>query len=110
MFAEQPYDDVTIQDIAARAGVPRALMHHYFSTKRDVYAALFERASDRFLARVSPDPRLPLAQQLAPRSRATSNPLSITPSKRSRSTGVHCRMTRQSGQSSLNSSTSWANF
>jgi AcrR family transcriptional regulator len=32
MFAEQPYDDVTIQDIAARAGVPRALMHHYFST------------------------------------------------------------------------------
>ena len=65
MFAEQPYDDVMIQDIAARAGVSRALMYHYFSTKRDVYAALFMRASDRFLARVSRDPRLPLAQQLA---------------------------------------------
>ena len=32
MFAEQPYDDVMIQDIAARAGVSRALMYHYFST------------------------------------------------------------------------------
>lgn len=65
MFAEKPYDDVMIQDIAARAGVSRALMYHYFSTKRDVYVALFKRASDRFLARVSPDPQLPLAQQLA---------------------------------------------
>jgi AcrR family transcriptional regulator len=65
MFAEKPYDDVMIQDIAARAGVSRALMYHYFSTKRDLYVALFKRASDRFLARVSPDPQLPLAQQLA---------------------------------------------
>lgn len=65
MFAEKPYDDVMIQDIAARAGVSRALMYHYFSTKRDVYVALFKRASDRFLARVSPDPQRPLAEQLA---------------------------------------------
>lgn len=65
MFAEKPCDDVMIHDIAARAGVSRALMYHYFSTKRDVYVALFKRASDRFLARVSPDPQLPLAQQLA---------------------------------------------
>jgi AcrR family transcriptional regulator len=64
MFAEKPYDDVMIQDIAVRAGVSRALMYHYFSTKREVYVALFKRASDRFLARVSPDPQLPLAQQL----------------------------------------------
>ena len=65
MFAEKPYDDVMIQDIAARAGVSRALMYRYFSTKRDLYVALFKRASDRFLARISPDPQLPLAQQLA---------------------------------------------
>jgi AcrR family transcriptional regulator len=65
MFAQQPYDDVMIQDVAARAGVSRALMYHYFPTKRDLYVALFKRASDRFLARVSPDPQLPLAQQLA---------------------------------------------
>lgn len=65
MFAEKPYDDVQIRDIAAVAGVSRATMYHYFPTKRDLYAALFKRASDRFLARVSPDPQLPLAEQLA---------------------------------------------
>jgi AcrR family transcriptional regulator len=65
MFAEQPYRDVLMEDIAARAGVSRSLMYHHFSSKRDLYVALFKRASDRFLARVSPDPQLPLAEQLA---------------------------------------------
>jgi AcrR family transcriptional regulator len=65
MFAEKPYDDVLMEDIAARAGVSRALMYRYFSSKRDLYVALFKRASDRFLARVSPHPQLPLAEQLA---------------------------------------------
>ncbi len=65
MFAEKPYDDVMIQDIAAVAGVSRALMYRYFPSKRDIYVALFKRASDRLLARVSPDPQLPFAEQLA---------------------------------------------
>jgi AcrR family transcriptional regulator len=65
LFAEKPYDDVMIQDIAALAGVSRALMYHYFPTKRDLYVAIFERASSRFLARASPDPELSLSEQLA---------------------------------------------
>jgi AcrR family transcriptional regulator len=65
MFAEKPYDDVLMEDIAARAGVSRSLLYHHFLNKRDLYVALFKRASDRFLARVSPDPQLPLAEQLA---------------------------------------------
>ena len=65
MFAEKPYDDVMVQDIAAVAGVSRALLYHYFPTKRDLYVAIFQRASDRFLARVSRDQQLPLAEQLA---------------------------------------------
>jgi AcrR family transcriptional regulator len=65
MFAEKPYDDVYMEDIAARAGCSRALMYHYFPSKRDLYVAIFKRASNRFLARVSPDPQLPLAEQLA---------------------------------------------
>jgi AcrR family transcriptional regulator len=65
MFAEKPYDDVLMEDIAAVAGVSRSLMYHHFSSKRDLYVALFKRAIDRFLARVSPDPELPLAEQLA---------------------------------------------
>ena len=65
LFAEKPYEDVQMEDIAARAGVSRALLYHYFSSKRDLYVAIFKRASTRFLARVSPDPQLPLAEQLA---------------------------------------------
>jgi AcrR family transcriptional regulator len=65
LFSEKPYEDVMMQDIAARAGVSRALLYHHFSSKRDLYIAIFKRASGRFLARVSPDPQLPLAEQLA---------------------------------------------
>jgi AcrR family transcriptional regulator len=65
MFAEKPYDDVMVQDIAAVAGVSRALMYNYFPSKRELYVAVFQRASNEFLARVSRDQQLPLAEQLA---------------------------------------------
>ncbi|OBI21477.1 hypothetical protein A5712_15795 [Mycobacterium sp. E2327] len=65
LFAEKPYEDVMMEEIAARAGVSRSLLYHHFSSKRDLYIAIFKRASDRFLARVHNDPQLPLAEQLA---------------------------------------------
>jgi AcrR family transcriptional regulator len=65
LFAERPYEDVLMEDIAARAGVSRATLYHYYPNKRDLYVAMFKRASDRFLARVIPDPQLTLAEQLA---------------------------------------------
>ena len=65
LFAETPYEDVQMDDIAAHAGVSRATLYHYFPGKRDLYVAIFKRASNRFLARDSPDPHLPLAEQLA---------------------------------------------
>jgi AcrR family transcriptional regulator len=65
MFADKPYEDVFVEDIAVRAGVSRATLYHYYPSKRDLYVAIFERASGRFLTRVSPDPKLSLAQQLA---------------------------------------------
>lgn len=65
MFAERPYEDVFVEDIAARAGVSRASLYHYFPSKRDLYVAIFKRASHRLLARGNPDPQLPLAGQLA---------------------------------------------
>ena len=49
MFAEKPYDEVLIEDVADRAGVTRSLMYHYFPNKRDFYIAIFARASDRLL-------------------------------------------------------------
>lgn len=64
MFADRPYEDVFMEDIAARARVSRATMYHYFPSKRHLYIEIIRRASDRFLARVSLDPELPLAEQL----------------------------------------------
>jgi AcrR family transcriptional regulator len=64
MFAEMHYDDVQVEDIAARAGVSRALFYHYYESKRDIYVAMFQRASTRFLARIRFDPELPLTQYL----------------------------------------------
>lgn len=54
-----------MEEIAARAGVSRSTLYHYYPSKRDIYVAIFKRASNRFLVRVGPDPELPLAQQLA---------------------------------------------
>lgn len=65
MFAEKPYEQIFVEDIAARAGASRALLYHYFPSKRDLYVAIFKRASSRLLARANPDPQLPLAEQLA---------------------------------------------
>ena len=43
LFAERPYDDVSIEDIATAAGVARGLVHHYFGGRKEVYIALLER-------------------------------------------------------------------
>jgi AcrR family transcriptional regulator len=41
-FGERGFDAATIRGIAAVAGVDPALVHHYFSTKADLYAAAIE--------------------------------------------------------------------
>ena len=43
LFAERPYDAVSIEDIASAAGVTRGLVHHYFGGRNEVYIALLER-------------------------------------------------------------------
>jgi AcrR family transcriptional regulator len=43
LFAQRPYDEVSIEDIASAAGVTRGLVHHYFGGRNDVYVALLER-------------------------------------------------------------------
>jgi AcrR family transcriptional regulator len=43
LFAEGPYDAVSIEDIASSAGVTRGLVHHYFGGRKEVYIALLER-------------------------------------------------------------------
>ena len=44
LFGERPYSEVSTSDIAAAAGVARALINHYFGTKRELYLAVIRRA------------------------------------------------------------------
>ena len=43
-FTERPYDEVSTDDIAARAGISRGLLFHYYPTKHDYYVAVLRVA------------------------------------------------------------------
>ena len=49
---------------AANAGISRALVYRYFPTKRDLFAAVYRRASERLLAASELVPGLTLAEQV----------------------------------------------
>lgn len=49
-FAERGYDRTTMRGIARAAGVDAALVHHYFGTKDDVFAASVEISFEPALA------------------------------------------------------------
>lgn len=65
LFAERPYDEVWIEEVAELAGVSRGLLYHYFPTKRDFFAAIVQRSADDLLAATEPDPAQPVTVQLA---------------------------------------------
>ncbi|GAA4946301.1 TetR/AcrR family transcriptional regulator [Actinoplanes utahensis] len=50
MFAERSYEAVTIDDLAAGAGISRTGFYFYFPTKPAVLTALMARVSDDFAA------------------------------------------------------------
>lgn len=50
-FAEAPYAQVAVKDVAAQAGVSEALVHRYFDGKPGLYAEVVRHASASLLAR-----------------------------------------------------------
>ncbi|MGN5381556.1 TetR family transcriptional regulator [Streptomyces sp. MUSC 14] len=65
LFSESPYDEVWIEQVAEIAGVSRGLLYHYFPTKRDFFAAVVERESERMLHMTAAVPGVPVREQLA---------------------------------------------
>ncbi|MEV6170628.1 TetR/AcrR family transcriptional regulator [Streptomyces sp. NPDC051954] len=65
LFSDSPYDDVWIERVAEIAGVSRGLLYHYFPTKRDFFAAVVERESERMLRLTAAVPGVPVREQLA---------------------------------------------
>jgi AcrR family transcriptional regulator len=54
LFSESPADEVTLDDVAAKAGVSRALAYRYFGTRGDIYVAAMRSAADEMLALLDP--------------------------------------------------------
>ncbi|MBN1881772.1 MAG: TetR/AcrR family transcriptional regulator [Deltaproteobacteria bacterium] len=53
IIAEQGYENITVQDIATRAGFSKGIIYYYFSSKEDVMVSLFDsiiRVIDRNFA------------------------------------------------------------
>ncbi|MDX3759855.1 TetR/AcrR family transcriptional regulator [Streptomyces mirabilis] len=65
LFSESPYDEVWIEQVAEIAGVSRGLLYHYFPTKRDFFAAVVERESERMLRLTEAVPGTPVREQLS---------------------------------------------
>jgi AcrR family transcriptional regulator len=63
-IARRPNEQVHIAEVAAIAGISRALVYRYFPTKRDLFAAVYSRASERLLAASELVPGLTLAEQV----------------------------------------------
>ena len=58
VFARQPYDKVSIEDIADRARVSHGLLYRYFPSKKAFFAAIIEAEGAHLLRASSPDPAL----------------------------------------------------
>jgi AcrR family transcriptional regulator len=58
IFSERPFDEVSIDDIAAAAGISKGLLYHYFPSKRDFYVAVVRQAAEEMQVVTEPDPEL----------------------------------------------------
>jgi AcrR family transcriptional regulator len=54
-----PVQELTIDEVARRAGISRSLLFHYFATKRDYYTAVTRAAADLLWEHLLPRPGTP---------------------------------------------------
>lgn len=64
LFATHAYDELSIDDVAAAAGVAKGLLYYYFRSKRGFYLATIRAEADELLELAQPDPALPPAERL----------------------------------------------
>lgn len=65
LFAERAYDAVLMDDVAAAAGVSRALLYRHFPSKSRLFAGVYEQAVEQLLVATRLDSGRPLPEQLA---------------------------------------------
>ena len=64
MLADRPLEQISVEDIAAQAGVSRGLLFHYFASKHDFHVAIVRHSSAEMLARTAPNLELPVIDML----------------------------------------------
>jgi len=64
LLATRSLDQLALEDVAAAAGISRALPFHYFPTRRDFLVAVLESAAEELLAAGDPAPELPAPERL----------------------------------------------
>lgn len=55
LFASQSYDELSIDEIAKRAGVSKGLLYHYYPSKRAFYVAAVEEVARQLLEETAID-------------------------------------------------------
>jgi AcrR family transcriptional regulator len=65
LFARHSFAELSMARIAKEAGISKALLYHYFPSKRDLFAAALRQAAEEVGRRTEPDPDLPPAEALA---------------------------------------------
>lgn len=58
LIGARPWDEVSMAEVAAAAGVSKPLLYHYFATKSDLYLAAIRSAADELSEATRPDPAL----------------------------------------------------
>ncbi len=64
MLRERALHELSVDELAASAGISKALVFHYFGSKPELLQAIASAAADEFIAVTEPDPALSLDDQL----------------------------------------------
>ncbi len=55
LFGARPFDEVSIDELAAAAGISKGLLYHYFPTKKDFYVATVRESARQLYERTHQD-------------------------------------------------------
>ena len=64
LFTSHPYDELSMSRIATEVGVSKALLYHYFPSKRALFEETLATWVEELKDRTAADPGLPPAEQL----------------------------------------------
>ncbi|MDX6634631.1 MAG: hypothetical protein QOF06_834 [Solirubrobacterales bacterium] len=64
LFTSHPYDELSMNKIAAEVGISKALLYHYFPSKQAFFEETLGAWAERLRERTEPDPELSPVEQL----------------------------------------------